>query len=146
MSRFNKSTARATRSQIDRTARRASATFASSELLAESLRTTTSRQQLLELVATRIQSALQASNVAVLLHDEASGDYPYAYFCVYSFHNRSATPYPRDGGLARDSAIIRRMVESGKLIDLDGRDDLQSEEGSSNELSSEDHEALRGHV
>src|SRR5262245_8861936 len=97
--------------------------------LAESLRATTSLRQLLQLVATKIQSALKASNVAVLLRDEASGDYPCAYFCVYSFHNRYATPYPCDGGLTSDSAVIRRLVESSQLVDLEGRNELQSENG-----------------
>src|SRR5215813_8362569 len=111
--------------------------------LAESLRATTSLSQLLELAATKIQSALHASNVAVLLRDESSGDYSCAYFCVYSFHNRRAGPYPCDGGLTRDSAVIRRLVESSQLIDLEGRDDLQAENGGSNELSGADREALR---
>jgi serine phosphatase RsbU (regulator of sigma subunit) len=111
--------------------------------LTESLRATTSRPQLLELVATRIQSALHASNVAVLLRDEASGDYSCVYFCVYSYHQRYGLPYPCDGGLTRDSIVIRRLAESGRLIDLDGRDALQSEDGGSNELSSEDLETLR---
>src|SRR5262245_39832730 len=111
--------------------------------LAESLRATTSLSQLLELAATKIQSALHASNVAVLLRDEAGGDYPCAYFCVYSFHNRSAMRYPCDGGLTRDSTVIRRLDESGQLVDLEGRDDLQSENAGSNDLSSEDRETLR---
>src|SRR5215475_7841067 len=111
--------------------------------LAESLRATTSRPQLLELVATKIQSALQAANVAVLLRDEASGDYPCVYFRVYSFHNRGAFPYPCEGGLTRDSVAVRRLAESSQLIDLEGRDDLQSENGDSNELSGADREALR---
>jgi serine phosphatase RsbU (regulator of sigma subunit) len=111
--------------------------------LAESLRATTSRTQLLQLVATKIQPALQSSNVAVLLRDEASGDYPCAYFCVYSFHQRYSVPYPCDGGLTRDSAVINRLIETGQLIDLENRDELQSENGDSNELSSEDREALR---
>jgi serine phosphatase RsbU (regulator of sigma subunit) len=111
--------------------------------LAESLRVTTSRPQLLELVATKIQSALQAANVAVLLRDEASGDYPCVYFRVYSFHNRSAVPYPCDVGLTSDSFAVRRLVESSQLIDLEGRDDLQSQNGGSNELSGADRDALR---
>jgi serine phosphatase RsbU (regulator of sigma subunit) len=111
--------------------------------LAESLRATTNLPQLLELAATKIQSALQATNVAVLLRDEASGDYPCVYFRVYSFHNRGAMPYPCDGGLTRDSAVIRRMLESGQLMDLDGRDDLRSENRGSNELLGEDIELLR---
>ncbi len=108
--------------------------------LAESLRATTSRMRALELVATKIQSALSASNVAVLLRDEASGDYPCAYYCAYSFHNRGAAPYPCDGGLTRDSAVIRRLIELGRPIDLEGSDELQSENG---ELSGEDRELLR---
>src|SRR5262249_51155013 len=111
--------------------------------LAESLRSLTSRPQLLELVATKIQSALHASNVAVLLRDEESGDYPCVYFCVYSFHNRSAVPYPCDSGWTRDSVAIRRLIETGRPIDLEGRDGAQSEIGDLNELSSEDREAMR---
>lgn len=111
--------------------------------LAESLRTTTSLTQLLELVATRIQSAMRSSNVAIFLRDGAGGDYPCVYFCVYSFHNHRAMPYPFDGGLSRGSAAIRRMVESGHLIDLESRDELQSESGDSSELSNEDRELLR---
>ena len=111
--------------------------------LAESLRATTSLPQLLELAATKIQSALQASNVAVLLRDEASGDYHCVHFCVYSFHQRYGVPYPCDGGLTRDSAVIRRMIETGRPIDLEDRDELQPENVDSGELSSEDREALR---
>jgi len=111
--------------------------------LAESLRSTTNRRQLFELVATKIQSALQASNVAVLLRDESVGDYPCAYYCVYSFHQRYAVPYPCDGGLTRDSAVIRRMVESGQLVDLEGGGELQSENYDSNDLPDEDRELLR---
>jgi serine phosphatase RsbU (regulator of sigma subunit) len=113
--------------------------------LAESLRTTTSLSQLLKLVATKIQSAIQVANVTILLRDEASGGYHSAYRCVYSFHNRSAVPYPFDGRLSRDSAVITRLAESGQPIDLDGRDPqfaLQTENGGSSLLSSEDLEAL----
>jgi serine phosphatase RsbU (regulator of sigma subunit) len=111
--------------------------------LAESLRATTSLPQLLEQVATKIQSAMRASNVAVLLCDEASGDYPCVYYCVYSFHNRYAMPYPCDGGLKRDSAVIARLIGSGKLVDLEGRDELKSEDADSSELPEDDREALR---
>ena len=114
--------------------------------LVESLRATTSLPQLLELVATKIQSALQSANVTILLRDEASGDYPCVYSCVYSFHNRSAMPAPCDSGLTRDSAVIARLTESGQPVDLDGRDPqfaLQSENGGSTSLSSAEHEALR---
>ena len=114
--------------------------------LAESLRTTTSLPKLLELVATRIQSALHTANVTILLRDEASDDYLCAYSCIYSFHNRSAMRTPCDVRLLRDSAAIARLTESGQPIDLDGRDPqfhLHSENGSANALSVEEREALQ---
>jgi serine phosphatase RsbU (regulator of sigma subunit) len=111
--------------------------------LAESLRATTSLPQMLELVATRTQSAMRSSNVAVFLRDEPSGDYQCVYFCVYSFHNRSAMLYPFDGELSRDSAVIRRMIESRRLIDLESRDELQSKDSDSNALPNEERELLR---
>jgi serine phosphatase RsbU (regulator of sigma subunit) len=114
--------------------------------LAELLRTTTSLPKLLELVATRIQSALHSANVAILLRDEASGDYLSAYSCIYSFHNRSAMPSPSDDRLPRDSAAIARLAETGQPIDLDGRDpqfDWQAKNGGSSALSSEEREALQ---
>jgi serine phosphatase RsbU (regulator of sigma subunit) len=114
--------------------------------LAESLRLTTSLSRLLEPVATKIQSALHASNVTILLRNEASGDYLSAYSCVYSFHNRSAMPNPCDVRLPRDSAVIIRLAESGQPIDLDGRD-LQlhphSENGRASAMSVEEREALQ---
>jgi GAF domain-containing protein len=51
--------------------------------LTESLRTTTDLDQLLELVATKIQAALQTANVTIFLRDEATGDYRSAYSCDY---------------------------------------------------------------
>ncbi|MGE0129813.1 MAG: SpoIIE family protein phosphatase [Blastocatellales bacterium] len=117
--------------------------------LAESLRATTSRSQLLELVATKIQSALHAANVTILLRDDASGDYAGAYSCAYSFHNRSAMPQPGNYRLPRDSAVIRRLAESAQPIEFDGRDSQtslhsgHSENGHSSALSNEELEALQ---
>ncbi len=109
--------------------------------LAESLRATTDRSQLLELVATKIQSALHTSNVTILLRD-ASGDYASAYSCVYSFHNRSAMTQPCNYRLSRDAAIINRLAESCQPIDLDGRD-AQLNAHPDNGYSSAELEALR---
>src|SRR5262249_10804048 len=114
--------------------------------LADSLRSTTGLPQLCERVATKIQSALQAANVTILLRDDESGDYLGAYRCTYSFHNRIALPYPYDYRLPRNSAAIARLAESGQPIDLDGRDTqfrLQSENGSSGALSVEELEVLQ---
>jgi hypothetical protein len=54
--------------------------------LAESLRATTSLLKLLELVATRIQSAMSSSNVGIFLRDEASGDYIGPISPIYLFN------------------------------------------------------------
>src|SRR5262249_35155881 len=69
--------------------------------LVQSLRATTNLPQLLESVATKIQSALHSANVTILLRDEASGDYLGAYSCIYSFHNRGAMKSPCDYHLSR---------------------------------------------
>jgi hypothetical protein len=53
--------------------------------LAESLRATTSLPQLLEMVATKIQSALHSLKVTILLRDDASGDYPERLFLRLQF-------------------------------------------------------------
>jgi len=114
--------------------------------LAESLRATTSLPQLIELVATKIQSALHAANVTILLRDDASGDYLGAYSCVYSFHNRSAMKSPCDFKLPRDSAVVARLAESGQPMDLDGRDlqfQSHSENSDSSALPNEEQEVLR---
>jgi serine phosphatase RsbU (regulator of sigma subunit) len=102
--------------------------------LAESLRATTSLPQLLELVAKNIQSAMRSSNVAIFLRDEASGNYPCAYFCAYSFHQFHAVPYPFDERLSRDSAVVMRMIESGHLIDLESSDELQFQNDEDSDL------------
>jgi serine phosphatase RsbU (regulator of sigma subunit) len=90
--------------------------------LAESLRATTSLPQLVELVATKIQSALHSANVTILLRDEATGDYPCVYSCVYSFHNRSAMKSPSDVRVSGHSDIIAHLAISGQLLDLEGDD------------------------
>ena len=52
--------------------------------LAESLRGITSQAQLLELVASKIQTALQPENVTIFLREPASGDYLNTYSCDYN--------------------------------------------------------------
>jgi len=59
--------------------------------LADSLRATTSLPQLCEQVATRIQTALQTESVAVLLRNEATGDYLSSYSCAQA--SSSAMPF-----------------------------------------------------
>lgn len=59
--------------------------------LSESLRTTTDRAQLPELVATKIQAALQTERVTILLKDEATGDYTCAYSRDYDPRSTHST-------------------------------------------------------
>ncbi len=88
--------------------------------LVDSLRTTVSRPQLVELVATKIQSALHSANVTVLLRDDASGDFLCAYSCVYSFHNRNAVRRPFVCRLPGGAKVIMQMIETRQPIDLNG--------------------------
>jgi serine phosphatase RsbU (regulator of sigma subunit) len=114
--------------------------------LAESLRTTTSLPKLLELVATKVQSALHTTNATILLRDEASGDYLSSYSCEYSFHNRSVMQSPCDCRLPRNSVAIAWMAETGQPIDLDGSDQrfrLHPENGSPTALSAQEREVLQ---
>jgi serine phosphatase RsbU (regulator of sigma subunit) len=108
--------------------------------LADSLRTTTTRPQLVEMIATKIQSALHSANVSFLLRDDASGDYLCAYSCVYSFHHRSAVRRPFDCRLPGNSKVITQMVEVRQTIDLNGGN--LPNNGSLGELLGEEMNAL----
>lgn len=100
-------------------------TYDAQQIIAElndSLRTASDLPHLLELVATRIQTAVKAETVGILLRREADGAFELVYHCVYSHHNRR--PYRKElaAALAPDSAVIRYLREAGQPLDLDGRD------------------------
>jgi phosphoserine phosphatase RsbU/P len=120
--------------------------------LAESLRTTTEIRHLLEMVAAKVQSALQTENVTIFLRDERTGDYVSAYACAYSASERR----PLKNGmneqshhlsrLQRNAATLVQMAETGNPIELDGADssfDLSTTNGHSR-LTEEERETLRG--
>jgi sigma-B regulation protein RsbU (phosphoserine phosphatase) len=78
--------------------------------LADSLRSTTSRAELLELGATQIQSALQTEHVTILLPDETTKEFTSAYSRSYN-----GTP---DIRLAPHEAIVQRLRESNQPLEL----------------------------
>ena len=90
--------------------------------LAESLRTTASLPRLLELVATKIQTALQTENVAILVRDEVSGDYLSAYLCEYSPADGHPMARVRECRLPRHAEVVGRLSETGRPIEVDWRD------------------------
>ena len=85
--------------------------------LAESLRSTTIRAELLELGATKIQAALQTENVTILLKDEATKDYRSAY--SRSYNGTNGAP---DYRLSHNADIVRRLHESNTPLEIEGEE------------------------
>ncbi|HKX31939.1 MAG TPA: SpoIIE family protein phosphatase [Blastocatellia bacterium] len=90
--------------------------------LTESLRTTTEIPYLLEMVAHRVQAALQTESVTIFLREESTGDYRSAYACEYSAADRRALNRPRANRLPPDSATLAQLAGPGRLLELDGAD------------------------
>jgi phosphoserine phosphatase RsbU/P len=126
--------------------------------LTESLRTTTDITHLLEMVADKVQSALQTENVTIFLRDESTGDYLNAYSREYSAavaraRNGELTSRlpqlpqsPRSPRLPRNASTLAQMVATGNAIELDGNDpafDLAATNGHSR-LTEEERETLLG--
>jgi sigma-B regulation protein RsbU (phosphoserine phosphatase) len=82
--------------------------------LADSLRSTTNRAELLELGATKIQAALQTEHVTILLPDEATKDYTSAY--SRSYHGTNGMPALR---LAHNAELVQRLRASNRPLELD---------------------------
>lgn len=91
--------------------------------LTDSLRSTTSLPQLCEQVATKIQSALQTENVAVLLRDDTTGNYLSAYSCEFSSTDGNAVVCQQPFRLRRDSLAISRLMETGQPLEVESFDD-----------------------
>jgi len=87
--------------------------------LTESLRTTTDLDHLLEMVATKIQAALQTANVTIFLRDEATGDYRNAYSCDYVEDEGRALNRERQSLLPHHAEIVKRLFENGKPLDVE---------------------------
>jgi serine phosphatase RsbU (regulator of sigma subunit) len=87
--------------------------------LTESLRTTTDLDHLLEMVATKIQAALQTANVTIFLRDEATGDYHNAYSCDYVEDVGRALNRERQSLLPYHAEIVKRLSDNGKPLGVE---------------------------
>jgi len=87
--------------------------------LAASLRATTNLPQLCEQVATKIQTALQTESVAVLLRDEATGDYLSEYSCEYNAGNGMAIACQKPFRLPNHAEVIARLQETGQPVEIE---------------------------
>jgi serine phosphatase RsbU (regulator of sigma subunit) len=86
--------------------------------LTDSLRATTDLDHLLELVATKIQAALQTANVTVFLRDEATGDYLSAYSCDFVEADGYVINPERRSLLPCHAEILKRLSDNGKPLDV----------------------------
>src|SRR5262245_8085395 len=86
--------------------------------LTESLRTTTDLRRLLELVATKIQAALQTANVTIFLRDEATGDYISAFSCDYVEAQGRTLNRDRQSLLPFYSESMKQVSDNGKPLDV----------------------------
>jgi sigma-B regulation protein RsbU (phosphoserine phosphatase) len=114
--------------------------------LTESLRTTTDIPHLLEMVADKMQSALQTENVTIFLRDEQTGDYRSAYACTYSVADGRVLSCESSGRLPHFAATLAQMTATGSPIELDGKEpefDLAATNGHSR-LTKEERQTLLG--
>jgi phosphoserine phosphatase RsbU/P len=95
--------------------------------LTGSLRTVTDLPQLLELVATRIQTALQPMNVTIFLRDQMTGNYNTAYSRDYNETDPSSNNYQ----LNKAAIFIQQESDNGKPVDFDAIVELASDNDSS---------------
>lgn len=90
--------------------------------LGHSLRLLTDQREVAQLVAARVQDALQPENVSVFLREEETGDYA----CVISSHHidagRVTLHTGADLSLPRGSFSVRRLRESPLPLAVDFRD------------------------
>lgn len=87
--------------------------------LTESLRTTTNLDHLLELVATKIQAALQTANVTIFLRGEATGDYISAYSCDYIEADGLVVNREVQYLLPYYSEVVKQLSDNGKPLDVE---------------------------
>jgi len=93
--------------------------------LAQSFRAASSLPQLLEQVATKIQSALQTENVVIFLREGATGDYRSAYACQFDHARKQAVARLDDHGLPHDGRMAEMLARTGEPVEVDLNDDDQ---------------------
>jgi phosphoserine phosphatase RsbU/P len=118
--------------------------------LTGSLRTVTSLPELLELIATRIQTALQTLNVTIFLRDQTTGSYNSAYSRDYSETDGRAISHSRNSQLTKSVVTLERASDNGHPVGIEldgflngrnGRDGRDSRDGDG--MSTTDLETLR---
>ncbi len=87
--------------------------------LSESLRTTTDRKQLPQLVATKIQAALQTERVTILLKDEATGAYTCAYSCDYDPRSPHSTTSVNGHQFTSQTELANRLLEAANPLEVE---------------------------
>ncbi|HKQ75730.1 MAG TPA: SpoIIE family protein phosphatase [Blastocatellia bacterium] len=113
--------------------------------LTRSLGSVTGLPQLLELVAKKIQSALQTENVTIFLRDQPSGDYKSAYSCDYSEAGGRAivsSPAGRNGYLRQSAKLIEQHSDNGQPVEIEPADFLSERDGDG--ISTTERETLLG--
>jgi sigma-B regulation protein RsbU (phosphoserine phosphatase) len=110
--------------------------------LTQSLRTVKDLPQLLELVAMKIQSALQTENVTVFLRDLESGHYQIAYSCDYSEAHGRVVTRQRDGQLTKFAAVFERASDNDYPVAVE-LEEMLSDRSGGDEVSAAEREVLR---
>ena len=87
--------------------------------LTESLRSTTSLPELCELLATKIQFALQTENVVVLLRDETTGDYSSDYSCEFAPSDGKTVVCQKPYRLRGSSPTVASLKEARQPLEVD---------------------------
>ncbi len=87
--------------------------------LSESVRTVTSQPQLLELVATRIQSALQTHSVTIFLRDAVTGEFVSAHRCEYQVFSKSVDVNQQPLTLLADAPLLRQAADNRSVFDVE---------------------------
>lgn len=99
--------------------------------LTGALRTVTGLPQLLELVATRIQTALQTVNVTIFLRDQTTGNYNNAFSHDYSETGGRAISRERHSSLPYYSGLLKQVSDNGEPVDAE-RYFAEAQQGSDN--------------
>src|SRR5678815_1060573 len=80
---------------------------------------TTDVPSLLEIVAKKLQTALQTESVAILLKNDATGDYQSAYACEYSKTEGEPVTSGSSSVLPHDSSALAQIRKTGEPLELD---------------------------
>ncbi len=94
--------------------------------LTQSLRSVTSLPELLELVAAKIQSALQTESVTIFLRDRNEDDFQ----SVHSLHHQTAGESDaEDQRLSAKAQILRRLTTGGEPLEINAAEESPDKDG-----------------